>query len=505
MITRLALTLLLGCPLVMHAQQASTPVAEPQYMYQFAALNPDGSLITLESQKLTTEHDTHYRFVYVKGSSEQTVPGERSPVRLPSTATFVVKWVQGMDAIDPNTIVRLKPFVIQKGLRTLPLHSGKAVIFGGVKSQTTPDNSLPVTFKKYGQGSLLITPAAPLTPGEYELETNGGVTGVSCFGVDAGLTNSSSPAGGAATPATAKAEPPVWKLKPVQHPQATTDVYEATLAGTAEAGGKHGAAQIDISCTVNRFTSPASTDASASADLKIRREMVAFPTDGLTCQGDGAVGAPFLRSQLGTEQEQTRNLCFDGDLGSDPKAVLAFGLGYDEPVIATILQTSGEPLSLKIRPRDGGPDALTTTFQLAANGADVLAAFDPCLKIEEAARKKAADAIVVACPELPDKKLAAVDVLVGPALKKLTADPENDIGTAWNMPKPTKAHPTVPKLMLACSYQDQTSPGIGSAPTAKSVAASTAKKLLPIPATAKFCVFREDESTNAPYGHCSRE
>jgi hypothetical protein len=505
MLIRHVVAIAIILPLIMHAQEPSTPAAEPQYMYQFAALNPDGSLIALESEKLTTEHDTHNRFVYVKGSSEQTVPGERSPVRLPSTATFVVKWVQGMDAIDPNTIVRLKPFVIQKGLRTLPLHSGKAVIFGGVKSQTTPDNSVPVTFKKYGQGSLLITPAAPLAPGEYELETNGGVTGVSCFGVDAGLTSSSSPAGGAATPATAKAEPPVWKLKPVQHPQATTDVYEATLAGTAAAGSKHGAAQIDISCTVNRFTSPASTDAFAISALKVRREMVAFPTDGLTCEGDGAVGAPFLRSQLGTEQEQTRNLCFDGDLGTDPKAVLAFGLGYDEPVIATILQTSGEPLSLKIRPRDGGPDALTTTFQLAANGAEVLAAFDPCLKIEEAKRKKQADAIVVACPELPGQKMAAVDVLVGAAMKKLTADPENDIGTAWNLPKPTKARPTVPKLTLACSYQDETASGAGSATSTKSASATATKKLLPIPAAAKSCVFREDEYTNAPYGNCSRE
>jgi len=474
-------------------------------MYQVAALNPDGSLLALESQKLTTEHETQNRFVYVKGSSEQTVPGERSPIRLGGNAVFVMKWVHGMDAIDPNTMVKLRPFVIQKGQRTLPLRSGKATIFSGTKSQSTPDNSLPVAFKKYGQDSLLITPQAPLPPGEYVLEANGGFAGVSCFGVDAGLTSSSSPAGGAATPATAKAEPPAWKLKPVQHPQATTDVYEATLAGTAEAGGKHGAAQIDISCTVNRYTSPASTDASASADLKVRREMVAFPTDGLTCQGDGAVGAPFLRSQLGTEQEQTRNLCFDGDLGTDPKAVLAFGLGYDEPVIATILQASGQPLSLKIRPRDGGPDALTTSFQLAANGADVLAAFDPCLKIEEAKRKKQADAIVVACPGLPEKTLTAVDVLVGPAMKKLAPDSDNDIGGAWKLPAPTKTRPTVPKLTLACSYQDQTSPGIGSVPSQKSSSIATLRRLLPIPATAKSCVFREDENTNAPYGHCSRE
>jgi len=500
MITRLALTLLLGCPLVMHAQQASTPAAEPQYMYQFAALNPDGSLIALESEKLTTEHDTHNRFVYVKGSSEQTVPGERSPVRLPSTATFVVKWVHGMDAIDPNTMVKLRPFVIQKGQRTLPLRSGKAIIFSGTKSQSTPDNSLPVAFKKYGQDSLLITPQAPLPPGEYVLEANGGYAGVSCFGVDAGLASLPPPAAPPATP-----EPPVWKVKPVEHPDTITDSYEATLGGTSVANGKRGTAQLEVSCVVKRFAGESGTTANLNATLKIRREMMVFPTDALTCQGDGANGAPFLRTQLGDAPEQTRNLCFDGDASADPKEAVDLGLGYEGALLTSILQASSEPLVLKIRPQDGGPDALTASFQLAANGAEVLAAFDPCLRIEEAKRKKQADAIVVACPELPEKTLTAVDVLVGPAMKKLAPDPDNDIGGAWKLPAPTKTRPTVPKLTLACSYQDQTSPGIESAPNAKSVAASTAKKLLPIPATAKFCVFREDENTNAPYGHCSRE
>jgi hypothetical protein len=469
-------------------------------MYQIAGLSPDGSLITLESEKLTTAHETHNRFVYVTGSAEQTVPGEHSPTRLGSNAVFVIKWVQGMDAIDPNTMVKLRPFVIQKGLRVLPLRSGKGVIFSGTKSQSTPDNSLPVNFKKYGQNSLLITPQAPLPPGEYVLEANGGFAGVNCFGVDAGLANSSTPA-----PPPAKAEPPVWKVKPVEHPDSTIDSYQATLAGVAEANGKRGAAQLDVSCVIRRYTGGAATTANLDATLKVQQEMIAFPTEPLSCEGDGANGAPFLRTQLGTAPEQTRNLCLYGGLPADPNQPVELSLSYEVALLSSILHASNEPLTLKVRPRDGGPDALTTTFQLPANGAEMLAAVDPCLKIEEAARKKAADAIVVACPELPDKKLAAVDVLVGPAMKKLTADPENDVGTAWNMPKPTKAHPTVPKLTLACSYEDQTSPGIGSAPTAKSVSASAAKKLLPIPATAKFCVFREDENTNAPYGHCSRE
>jgi len=502
MITRLALTLLLGCPLVMHAQQASTPVAEPQYMYQIAGLNSDGSLITLESEKLTTEHATHNRVVFVQGSSQQTVPGEHSPVRLPSNATFVVKWVQGMDAIDPNTMVKLRPFVAGKGVRVLPLNTAKAVIFGGVKSQSTPDNSLPVTFKKYGQNSLLITPQAPLPPGEYVLEANGGFAGVNCFGVDAGLASSSAPP---PPPAPSKPEPPVWKVKPAEHPDNITDSYEATLAGISEANGKRGAARLEVSCVVKRFTGDAGTTAQLDATLRLQREMVAFPTDSLSCQGDGANGARILRTQLGAAPEETRNLCFDGELTADPKQPVDLGLSYEDALLTSILRASGEPLALKIRSQDGGSDALTATFQLPANGAEALAAIDPCLKIEEAKRKKEADAIVVACPELSGQKLAAVDVLVGAAMKKLTADPDNDIGTAWDMPKPTKARPTVPKLTLACSYQDATASGAGSATSTKAASATATKKLLPIPAAAKSCVFREDEYTNTPYGNCSRE
>ena len=39
-------------------------------------------------------------------------------------------------------------------------------------------------------------------------------------------------------------------------------------------------------------------------------------------------------------------------------------------------------------------------------------------------------------------------------MKPLAPDGENDIGTAWDMPRVTKAHPVRPKLMLACSYKN---------------------------------------------------
>jgi hypothetical protein len=106
---------------------------------------------------------------------------------------------------------------------------------------------------------------------------------------------------------------------------------------------------------------------------------------------------------------------------------------------------------------------------------------------------------------IPDKTLANVDVLIGPALKKLTPDPENDIGKAWDMPKATKTHPTMPKMTLGCSYKDGSAGAADPTASAQSAPVATTKKLLPIPNTAKSCVFRVNEYTNEPYGNCSRE
>ena len=113
------------------------------------------------------------------------VAGAASTVRVPANATFVVRISPGSEAIDPSTVVQMRPFVVQKGARTLPITTAKAGMFQGVKSATAADTSLSLTFKKYGPNSLLITPSQPLPPGEYALATNNGVQGVFCFGVDA--------------------------------------------------------------------------------------------------------------------------------------------------------------------------------------------------------------------------------------------------------------------------------------------------------------------------------
>jgi hypothetical protein len=480
--------------------QTATP-AEPEYVNQFFALGADGQLTPLERQPM--HHSIKRKnipMIKVDIESRQDVAGgPASPVHVGSSPNFIVKMMTGN--VDPTTLMHLVQLKVDKQGRYYVTGDQQGFVYTNGKSTGPQGDAAPLKVAKYGQNSLDVQPAQPLPAGQYALIISPSMA--DCFSVDPSLADSAPAAGSMNQSATAKAEPPVWKMKPFQHPQTITDVYEATLAGLAEAGGRRGAAQIDISCTVNRFTGSAGTEASTNAVLKVRREMVAFPTDALSCEGDGATGSPILRTQLGTGQEQKRNLCFDGEPTADPKAVLSFGLTYEEPLISSLFQASGAPLVLKIRPQDGGPDALTTNFQLPANGAEVLAVFDSCLKIEEAQLKKKADAVVVACPEIPNRKLAAVDVLTGSAMNRLAKDKDNDIGEAWNLPKATKARPIVPKLTLACSYQDETVSTGGTASSAKSAAAQ--KKLMPIPATAKSCVFRDDSFTNIPYGNCSRE
>jgi hypothetical protein len=225
MFLRFALVCLIAGAISIPAQQTSSAVAEPQYTYEFAALGADGSLIPLEKQKLLTQHETHNRFIYVNGTVEQTVQGERSSVRLPGNTSFVVRLFPNMESIDPNTLVALKPFVVKKGQRQIPEHSGKATMFTGVKGQAAADTSIALTFKKYGQSSLEITPTQPLPPGEYVLAANGGAQAVSCFGVDSGSATATAPAAHSAPPA-----PPPAPPRPT-HPASTVVDLPAAAPG----------------------------------------------------------------------------------------------------------------------------------------------------------------------------------------------------------------------------------------------------------------------------------
>jgi hypothetical protein len=168
---------------VLHAQDTKPGVEEPQYVGHFSALGADGKLVALEQQKLNIETKSHNHFVSNSVSTEQTVPNPASPVRLGPSVHFVVRVMSGSESIDPATYLVLKPFVVQKDKRSLPMVSAKAGIFQGVKSQSAADTAVAVTFKKYGMNSLEIVPSQSLPAGEYLLIANGGAS-VFCFGVD---------------------------------------------------------------------------------------------------------------------------------------------------------------------------------------------------------------------------------------------------------------------------------------------------------------------------------
>jgi len=166
------------------AQDAKSPVDEPQYVGRFAEIGPDGKLIDLEQQKITHESKAHNHVFGVSVTGEEVVPNAKSPVRVPATAHFVVRVSPGSESIDPNTYLALRPFIVKKDSRQILTNQAKAGVFQSAKSSQAADTSIAVTFKKYGNGSLEIAPSAPLPPGEYVLAAQNGVMGVYCFGVD---------------------------------------------------------------------------------------------------------------------------------------------------------------------------------------------------------------------------------------------------------------------------------------------------------------------------------
>ncbi len=158
------------------------PLKEPEYINQFFRLGNDGQLVPLEQEKLGSQTKSHRNFVISPSvTSEQIVPNPASPVRVPPDAHFVVRLNSGDR--DPNTLISLTPFVVKKKDREIPKSKASAGIipFSGVKSQTAPDKSIPVSVKKYGNGSFEIVPTQPLVPGEYAFVTG---YSASCFGVD---------------------------------------------------------------------------------------------------------------------------------------------------------------------------------------------------------------------------------------------------------------------------------------------------------------------------------
>jgi hypothetical protein len=169
---------------MLRAQDTKPAVEEPQYVGQFVALGPDAKLVPLEQQKPTYQMKTKNHFISVTANGEQTVPGASSSARFAPDVHFIVRVPAGMENTDPNTLMALKPFVVKKDVRSIPMNSAKAGMFQGAKGGQAADTSIALTFKKYGANSLEVIPSQPLPAGEYVLSAANSAQSVYCFGVD---------------------------------------------------------------------------------------------------------------------------------------------------------------------------------------------------------------------------------------------------------------------------------------------------------------------------------
>lgn len=140
---------------------ATAQIAEPQYIGRYDFIGPTGQLIPLESAQGKMESKSRSIIIANKISSAITIPGAASTVKVGPVARFVVRAAM-MDGIDPNTLITLRAFTVDGAKRTIPTSSASGVIFGGAKGGTATIPTIPLSFKKYGQNSLEITPQQPL-------------------------------------------------------------------------------------------------------------------------------------------------------------------------------------------------------------------------------------------------------------------------------------------------------------------------------------------------------
>jgi hypothetical protein len=165
------------------AQQSGTTRQEPDYANSFFYLEVSGGLKPLEREPLGMVGRAK-AFGFGGADVNYQVLGERSPVRFSAgTPIQLVVKLQDRD-VDPATLVVLYPLKVDKGKRQLLISS---VGFLSMHNKSDMQSKqLQMVFTKYGQGSVRITPANPLPPGEYAIAVSGKdqQPTVYCFGID---------------------------------------------------------------------------------------------------------------------------------------------------------------------------------------------------------------------------------------------------------------------------------------------------------------------------------
>jgi hypothetical protein len=165
---------------MLNAQELrSTPVAEPQYINSFFAVDASGKLIDLERQTVTFHTKTKVLPGYASVKmTTQFKPGYSS-VRLPATAQFIVR---GRTVIDPVSRFELRALKGSKDHREFVMTQGHGSILGGSATSNPSEGAVPIRFEEYGANSYRITPEGPLEPGEYALALRGFVSNFTALG-----------------------------------------------------------------------------------------------------------------------------------------------------------------------------------------------------------------------------------------------------------------------------------------------------------------------------------
>jgi hypothetical protein len=179
-----SLVLIALLPAIVHtAAQGAATLPEPQYTNSFYYLDSAGTPQPLEREPVGVSSKIH-ALGFGGASASYQILGEHSSVRFPvgSPLQIIVK-LENHDA-DPATQVLLYSLQNEHGKRQLLI---SRVHYGGLGQKSDLQASqLPMVFSRYGQGSVRITPANPLPPGEYafSMQTQGVQPLAFCSGVD---------------------------------------------------------------------------------------------------------------------------------------------------------------------------------------------------------------------------------------------------------------------------------------------------------------------------------
>jgi hypothetical protein len=161
--------------------EPSAPLAEPQYINSFYAVDANGKLVELEHETVTFRAKTKVLPGYASVKmTTQFKPG-RSSVRIAATAQFIVR---GRAPIDPLSRFELRALKGSKDHREFVMTQGHGSVFGGSATSSPDEGAVAIRFEEYGANSYRITPDRPLAPGEYALAVRGLVSELYSFGVD---------------------------------------------------------------------------------------------------------------------------------------------------------------------------------------------------------------------------------------------------------------------------------------------------------------------------------